>query len=186
MIGSNSFIPGFEDQLVGAKIGEDVEVNVTFPEEYQAKELAGCPAVFKCKVNEIKVKELPELDDDFAQDVSKFDTLAEYKEDVQAKLAANKADAAKRLNISTTKLRLLAKELNIDYKTKSFRKGKVLPNSHPEIDKQWLIENWVNTNKSMKQLAEEFNISEGLIDARRAKYKVSKKYKDSIDEFMGA
>ena len=95
-IGSNAFIPGFEDQLVGAKIGEEVEVNVTFPEEYQAKELAGCPAVFKCKVNEIKVKELPELDDDFAQDVSKFDTLAEYKEDVQAKLAANKADAAKR------------------------------------------------------------------------------------------
>ena len=95
-IGSNAFIPGFEEQLVGAKIGEDVEVNVTFPEEYQAKELAGCPAVFKCKVNEIKVKELPELDDDFAQDVSKFDTLAEYKEDIKAKLEENKADAAKR------------------------------------------------------------------------------------------
>ena len=95
-IGSNAFIPGFEEQLVGAKIGEDVEVNVTFPEEYQAPELAGCAAVFKCKVNEIKVKELPELDDDFAQDVSKFDTLDEYKEDVKAKLAANKADAAKR------------------------------------------------------------------------------------------
>ena len=95
-IGSNAFIPGFEEQLVGAKIGEDVEVNVTFPEEYQAPELAGCAATFKCKVNEIKVKELPELDDDFAQDVSKFDTLAEYKEDVKAKLAANKADAAKR------------------------------------------------------------------------------------------
>ena len=95
-IGSNAFIPGFEEQLVGAKIGEDVEVNVTFPEEYQAPELAGCAAVFKCKVNEIKVKELPELDDDFAQDVSKFDTLDEYKADVKAKLAANKADAAKR------------------------------------------------------------------------------------------
>ena len=95
-IGSNAFIPGFEEQLVGAKIGEDVEVNVTFPEDYQAKELAGCAAVFKCKVNEIKVKELPELDDDFAQDVSKFDTLDEYKADVKAKLAANKADAAKR------------------------------------------------------------------------------------------
>ena len=95
-IGSNAFIPGFEEQLVGAKIGEDVEVNVTFPEEYQAPELAGCAATFKCKVNEIKVKELPELDDDFAQDVSKFDTLDEYKADVKAKLAANKADAAKR------------------------------------------------------------------------------------------
>ena len=95
-IGSGAFIPGFEEQLVGAEIGKELEVNVTFPEEYQAKELAGCAAVFKCKVNEIKVKELPELDDDFAQDVSKFDTLAEYKEDIQAKLAANKADAAKR------------------------------------------------------------------------------------------
>jgi trigger factor len=95
-IGSGAFIPGFEEQLVGKNIGEDVEVNVTFPEEYQAPELAGCAATFKCKVNEIKVKELPELDDDFAQDVSKFDTLAEYKEDVKAKLAANKADAAKR------------------------------------------------------------------------------------------
>ena len=95
-IGSGAFIPGFEEQLVGKNIGEDIEVNVTFPEEYQAPELAGCAATFKCKVNEIKVKELPELDDDFAQDVSKFDTLAEYKEDIQAKLAANKADAAKR------------------------------------------------------------------------------------------
>lgn len=95
-IGSGAFIPGFEEQLTGAKVGEDLEVNVTFPAEYQAPELAGKAATFKCKVNEIKVKELPELDDDFAQDVSKFDTLAEYKEDVKAKLAENKAAAAKR------------------------------------------------------------------------------------------
>ena len=95
-IGSGSFIPGFEEQLVGKNIGEDVEVNVTFPEEYQAPELAGKAATFKCKVNEIKVKELPELDDEFAEDVSKFDTLAEYKEDIKAKLAETKAAAAKR------------------------------------------------------------------------------------------
>ena len=95
-IGSGAFIPGFEEQLVGAEIGKELEVNVTFPEEYQAKELAGKAATFKCKVNEIKVKELPEADDDFAQDVSKFDTLAEYKEDLKAKLAENKAAAAKR------------------------------------------------------------------------------------------
>ena len=95
-IGSGAFIPGFEEQLVGAEIGKELEVNVTFPEEYQAKELARCAAVFKCKVNEIKVKELPELDDDFAEDVSKFDTLAEYKEDIKAKLAESKAAAAKR------------------------------------------------------------------------------------------
>ena len=78
-IGSGAFIPGFEEQLVGAEIGREVEVNVTFPEDYHAKDLAGKPAVFKCTVKEIKVKELPELDDDFAQDVSEFDTLEEYK-----------------------------------------------------------------------------------------------------------
>ena len=85
-IGSNTFIPGFEDQLVGAKIDDLVDVNVTFPEEYHAEELKGKPAVFKVKVNEIKVRELPELDDDFASEVSEFDTLAEYKEDIKAKL----------------------------------------------------------------------------------------------------
>ncbi len=85
-IGSNTFIPGFEDQLVGAKIDDLVDVNVTFPEEYHAEELKGKPAVFKVKVNEIKVRELPELDDDFASEVSEFDTLAEYKVDVRAKL----------------------------------------------------------------------------------------------------
>ncbi len=85
-IGSNTFIPGFEDQLVGAKIDDLVDVNVTFPEEYHAEELKGKPAVFKVKVNEIKVRELPEIDDDFASEVSEFDTLAEYKADVKAKL----------------------------------------------------------------------------------------------------
>ena len=95
-IGSGAFIPGFEEQLVGAEIGNELEVNVTFPEEYQSAELAGKAAVFKCKVNEIKVKELPEADDDFAQDVSKFDTIAEYKEDLKAKLAEKKVAAAKR------------------------------------------------------------------------------------------
>lgn len=94
-IGSNSFIPGFEDQLVGAKIGEDVEVNVTFPEEYHAKDLAGKAAVFKCKVNAISVKELPELDDEFAQEVSEFDTLDEYKADVKKNLEEKKAAEAK-------------------------------------------------------------------------------------------
>ena len=79
-LGSGSFIPGFEDQLVGAKAGDHVEVNVTFPEEYQAAELAGKAAVFQCDVKKVEAKELPELDDDFAQDVSEFDTLAEYKE----------------------------------------------------------------------------------------------------------
>ena len=85
-IGSGAFIPGFEEQLIGKNIGEEVEVNVTFPEEYQAKELAGQPAVFKVTVKEIKEKQLPELDDEFAAEVSEFDTLAEYKEDVKKNL----------------------------------------------------------------------------------------------------
>jgi len=94
-IGSNSFIPGFEEQLVGAKIGKELAVNVTFPEEYQAAELAGKPAVFKCTVNKIETKELPALDDEFAKDVSEFDTLKEYKADIKKNLVAKKAEAAK-------------------------------------------------------------------------------------------
>ena len=100
-IGSGSFIPGFEDQLIGAKIGEELDVNVTFPEDYQAENLKGKAAVFKCKVNEIKVKELPEADDEFAQDVSEFDTLAEYKEDIKNKLMAQKEADAKRAKENT-------------------------------------------------------------------------------------
>ena len=95
-IGSNSFIPGFEEQLVGAVIGEEKEVNVTFPEDYQAEELAGKAAVFKCTIHKIEAKELPALDDDFAKDVSEFDTLDEYKADIKAKLLKDKEDEAKR------------------------------------------------------------------------------------------
>ncbi|HEY9574790.1 MAG TPA: trigger factor, partial [Lachnospiraceae bacterium] len=94
-IGSNTFIPGFEEQLVGAPLNEEVEVNVTFPQEYQAEELAGKPAVFKCTVKKIEVKELPELDDDFAQDVSEFDTLDDYKADIKKNLAERKETQAK-------------------------------------------------------------------------------------------
>ncbi|MBQ1871604.1 MAG: trigger factor [Lachnospiraceae bacterium] len=94
-IGSHSFIDTFEDQLVGKKTGEEVEVNVTFPKDYQAKELAGKPAMFKVKIHEIKVKELPALDDEFAQDVSEFDTLKDYKADLKKKLVEGKKNAAK-------------------------------------------------------------------------------------------
>lgn len=95
-IGSHTFIDTFEEQLIGKNAGDEVEVNVTFPEEYQAEDLAGKPALFKVKINEIKGKELPELDDEFAQDISEFDTLAEYKEDLKNKLQKQKEDAAKR------------------------------------------------------------------------------------------
>ena len=89
-IGSGAFIPGFEEQLIGAEIGKEMEVNVTFPEDYQAKELAGKAAVFKCTVQEIKVKELPELDDEFASDVSECETLDAYKAEVKKKIKERK------------------------------------------------------------------------------------------------
>ena len=96
VIGSNTFIPGFEEQLIGANIDEEKEVNVTFPEDYQAEELKGKAAVFKCKVNRIQKKELPEVDDEFAKDVSEFDTLEEYKADIRKKLAEEKEKDAQR------------------------------------------------------------------------------------------
>lgn len=96
VLGSHSFIDNFEDQLVGKNLGEDVEVNVTFPEEYHVDELQGKPALFKVKIKEIQKKELPELDDDFAQDVSDFDTLDEYKADVEKKILENKENQIKR------------------------------------------------------------------------------------------
>ena len=95
-IGSHSFIDTFEDQLIGKNSGDEVDVSVTFPEKYQAKELAGKPALFKVKIHEIKAKELPELDDEFAQDVSEFDTLEEYKADVRKNLTEQKQNEVKR------------------------------------------------------------------------------------------
>ena len=93
-LGSGSFIPGFEDQIVGKSVGEEFDVNVTFPEDYHAKELAGKAAVFKTKVNAIKFEELPEADDEFAKDVSEFDTLDEYKADIKAKMEKRNEDKA--------------------------------------------------------------------------------------------
>lgn len=94
-IGSNTFIPGFEEQLIGAEIDKKVDVNVTFPEDYHAAELAGKPALFQCTVREIKEKELPDLDDEFASEVSEFDTLTEYREDVKKNLTLKKEEEAK-------------------------------------------------------------------------------------------
>jgi len=93
-LGSNSFIPGFEDQVVGLNIAEEKDIDVTFPENYQAENLAGKPVVFKVKLHEIKRKNLPELDDEFAKDVSEFDTLEEYKQDLAAKLKERKVKEA--------------------------------------------------------------------------------------------
>ena len=94
-IGSGSFIPGFEEQIIGANIGDDIEVNVTFPEEYHVDTLKGQPALFKVKVHAIKVRELPELDDNFASEVSEFETLAEYKESIKKRLTEQAENRAK-------------------------------------------------------------------------------------------
>ncbi len=94
-IGSHSFISGFEEQLVGKNAGDEVDVNVTFPEQYHAKELAGKPALFKVKIHSVKTKEVPELNDEFASLVSEFETMDEYKEDVKKQLFKRKEDAAK-------------------------------------------------------------------------------------------
>lgn len=94
-IGSGAFIPGFEEQLIGAEAGQETEVRVTFPEDYQAKELAGREALFRCTVREIKEKQLPELDDEFASEVSEFDTLDEYREDVRKTLGERKEKEAR-------------------------------------------------------------------------------------------
>ncbi|MBQ2830138.1 MAG: trigger factor [Oscillospiraceae bacterium] len=94
-LGSGSFVPGFEDQIIGMKTGEEKDIDITFPEDYHA-ELAGKKVVFHVKVNEVKVKELPELDDEFAKDVSEFDTIKELKDDIKAKLTAEREEGAKR------------------------------------------------------------------------------------------
>ena len=93
-LGSGQFIPGFEEQIVGHNTGDEFEVNVTFPEDYQAEELKGKATTFKCKLHEIKMKELPEVDDEFVKDVSEFDTLAVYIEDLKKKLAESKEKEA--------------------------------------------------------------------------------------------
>ena len=93
-LGSGQFIPGFEEQIVGHNTGDEFEVNVTFPEDYQAEELKGKATTLKCKLHEIKMKELPEVDDEFVKDVSEFDTLADYKEDLKKKLAESKEKEA--------------------------------------------------------------------------------------------
>ncbi len=95
-LGSGSFIPGFEDQLIGKNAGDDVEVNVTFPEDYHAEDLKGKAAMFKVKIHELKVKELPELNDDFAKDVSEFDTLKDYKADIKKNITKEKKETAQR------------------------------------------------------------------------------------------
>ncbi len=107
-IGSHSFIDNFEDQLIGANVGDELDVNVTFPEQYQEASLAGQPALFKVKVNDIQKKELPEIDDEFAQDVSEFDTLEEYKASVKEDLLKKKTDELKSSQVDEAIVKIIA------------------------------------------------------------------------------
>ena len=113
VLGSHSFIEGFEDQVIGMNIGEEKEINVTFPEEYFSKNLAGKPAVFKVKLNELKKKELPKLDDEFAKDVSEYDTLEELKQSIKEKLEKQFKDREK-YEKEDAAVRELLKELEVD------------------------------------------------------------------------
>ncbi len=122
ILGSGSFIPGFEEQLVGKNKGDEVDVKVTFPDPYHSADLAGKEAIFKVKINDIKAKELPELDDDFAQDVSEFDTLDEYKKDIRAKLEKNAEARVKReiedaaVEFAVSKMKVKVPDVMIDNK----------------------------------------------------------------------
>lgn len=113
VIGSKSFIDTFEDQLIGKSIGEEIEVHVTFPEEYHAKELAGKPALFKVNIKSISIKELPEINDDFASDISEFETLAEYKEDIKAKLLKQK-ESSRTAEIEQKAIEAAVKNTNLE------------------------------------------------------------------------
>ena len=134
-IGSNTFIPGFEEQLIGHSAGEELDLNVTFPDDYQSEDLKGQDVVFKVKINDIKVRELPELDDEFAKDVSEFDTLAEYREDQRQKL---QEAAEKRANdtFQENVLRVVSENATVD-----------IP--HVMIDQE--IENMIEQQKSQMQ-----------------------------------
>lgn len=112
-IGSGTFIPGFEDQLVGVAAGEEKDVVVTFPENYHAAELSGKEAVFHCKVKQVKVKELPEADDEFAKDISEFDTIEEFKEDLRKKMQAD-ADNRARNALENDAVNAVAKKIEVD------------------------------------------------------------------------
>ena len=112
-LGSKSFIDTFEEQIVGKNTGDNFDVNVTFPKEYHAPELAGKPAVFKVKLHEIKHKELPAADDDFAQEVSEFDTLAEYKDSIKQKISKQKSDAAE-IDIENQIIKALSEKITVN------------------------------------------------------------------------
>lgn len=212
VIGSHSFIDTFEDQLIGKNIGDEVEVNVTFPEEYHAKELAGKPAVFKVAVKGIKVKELPELDDEFASDVSDFDTLEEYKEDMKKKLLEKKENEAKtakenalvekaiegaQMDIPDAMIDTQARQMLDDFAQRMQMQGlsmqqymqytgmdaaKMLEQMKPQAEKR------IKTRLVLEKIAETENIEVTEEDINSELEKMASMYKmevDKLKEYMG-
>ena len=211
-IGSHSFIDTFEEQLVGKKIGEETEVNVTFPEDYQAENLKGKAAMFKVTIKEIKEKQLPELDDDFAQDVSDFDTLAEYKEDLKKTLSEKKETEAKnkkenevidkisedaKMDIPEAMIQTQVRQMAEDFAQRLQQQGlsveqyfqftgltaeKLFEDMKPEAEKR--IKNRLTLEAVVK--AENIEVSEAEYDEELNK--MAEMYKmeiDKIKEFMG-
>ncbi|NBI07727.1 trigger factor [Senegalia massiliensis] len=206
-IGSGQFIPGFEEQLVGKNTGEDVEVNVEFPEDYQAEELKGKKATFDVKIHEIKEKELPELDDEFAKDVSEFDTLDELKEDIKAKLekeAKDKENAELQNNVIEKVMENSKVEIpevmidsqtdeeirNLDYKLRyqglDLEKYLELTNSKIEDLKEQLkpnAEKLVESDLVLEAIGKKENIEASDEDVDKELEKYAEQYKQDVDKF---
>ncbi len=153
VLGSHSFIDTFEDQIVGKNIGDEFDVNVTFPEEYQEASLAGKPAVFKCKLNSITEEVLPELDDDFASDVSEFETVAEYKEDVKKTLEVKKKDAAEKEKESKVLEKLIEScEIDVPEAMLRYNQEKMLGDFEQRLAYQGLkLEQYLQITKQTKE-----------------------------------
>ncbi len=153
VLGSHSFIDTFEDQIVGKNIGDEFDVNVTFPEEYQEASLAGKPAVFKCKLNSITEEVLPELDDDFASDVSEFETVAEYKEDVKKTLEVKKKDAAEKEKESKVLEKLIEScEVDVPEAMLRYNQEKMLGDFEQRLAYQGLkLEQYLQITKQTKE-----------------------------------
>lgn len=171
-IGSNSFIPGFEDQLIGKNKGEEVEINVTFPEEYHAENLKGKPAIFKVKIHEIKSKELPVVDDEFAKDVSEFDTLEELKADTRKTLEQKAADNVKVTNDNNIVSKIVKDsiveipevliEREIDYLARNYEQQfRSQGFAGKEMDD--LIKSFVEQYKNSARTQAEFNVKADLV-----------------------
>ena len=197
-IGSGAFIPGFEEQLIGAEIGKETEVNVTFPEEYQAKELAGKEAVFKCTVHEIKAKEIPELDDEFVSDVSeKSETVDAYKAEVKAKIkerkerqgrqkkedqAVEQAVANAEIDIPEPMIDLQTKQMADDFQFTGLSEEKMMEEFRPQAEKR------IRTRLVLEAVAaaENIEVSDERLDEELKKMADSYQMEvEKLKEFMG-